>query len=73
MVKVVYDDKLEVTEFRKISKSGSSFIITIPSIWLKQNKLNRGDDLKCIITKDKIIITNKTWEEEHKDISNRKI
>lgn len=61
MVKRVYSEG-QVTEFRRILKTGDSFVITIPKQWLDLNKLQLRDELKCVISKNKITITNKKME-----------
>ncbi len=57
MVKRIYNSN-EAKEYRRIIKSGDSFVISIPKQWMDQNKLKHRDELECLVSKDKIIITN---------------
>jgi len=62
MVKRIYEQ--EVTEYRRIIKSGDSFVISVPREWLDQNKIEIRDEIECKISKNKIVITNKKWQKE---------
>lgn len=64
MAKRIYGKK-EVVEYRRIFKSGDSFVISIPRLWLKQNKIEIGDEIECQIKGDRIIILTKKWEGEN--------
>ena len=65
MVKRIYNEN-ESIEFRRVIKSGDSWVISIPKAWLDQNKLKQRDELECRITKDKIIVLNKKLKSEKK-------
>jgi len=62
MVKRIYEQ--EVIEYRRIMMSGDSYVISIPKAWLDQNGLKKRDEIKCKISKNKIVITNEKWEKE---------
>lgn len=62
MVKRIYEQ--EVTEYRRIIRSGDSFVISVPREWLDQNKIEPRDEIECKISKNKIVITNKKWKKE---------
>lgn len=67
MVKRIYDEN-EVKEYRRLIKSGDSRVISIPKAWMTQNRLELGDEVECIITKDKIMIFPKKIMEARNDI-----
>ncbi len=49
---------------RKLIQLGdSSFAITLPNRWIKENKLSKADELELTISDNKVIISNKNKEE----------
>ena len=55
MVKRIYDEQ-EVKEYRRLIKSGDSRVISIPKKWMEQNGLELGDEIECIVSKNRIVL-----------------